>query len=92
MAEVAARRSEVAFLFINQGEGPETIRSYLASGKIKLDHVLLDRFMQVPRHYTAVGLPITLFLRADGTLAAMHMGEISREILDDNIEKLANPT
>lgn len=92
LAEVAASRDDVAFLFVNQGEGPGTIRTYLSSQNLKLDRVLLDQAMQLPRHYGTMGLPITLFLRADGTLAAMHMGEISREALNANIAKLVGPT
>lgn len=92
LAEVAASRDDVSFLFVNQGEGTEKIRSYLTSEGLKLDRVLLDQSMQITRHYGAMGLPITLFLRADGTLASLHMGEISREALTANIEKLAGPS
>lgn len=88
LAEVAASRDDVAFLFVNQGEGSETIRTYLAKENLKLDRVLLDQSMQIPRHYGTLGLPVTLFLRADGTLASMHMGEISREALNAAIDRL----
>ncbi len=44
--------------------------------------------MQVSRHCGAVGLPVTLFLRADGALAWMYRGEISCELPNANIEKL----
>lgn len=91
LAEVAANREDVAFLFANQGEAPDRIRSYLAAENLKLDRVLLDRAMQMSRHYGTMGLPITLFLRPDGTLARMHMGEISREALGAAIAKVANP-
>ena len=36
----------------------------------------------------AVGLPATLFLAADGTLAGSHLGEISREVLAQKIQEL----
>lgn len=91
LAKAAASRDDVVFLFVNQGEGTPTILSYLASQQLKLDHILLDSLMQVPRHYRTLGLPTTLFLRADGTLAAIHMGEISPETLDANIGKLTGP-
>ena len=86
LAKVAAGRNDVVFLFVNQGESAETIRSYLISQSLKLNHVLLDPSMQMPRHYRTLGLPMTLFLRADGTLATMHIGEISPEALDANIK------
>ena len=92
LAQLAAERDDVAFLFVNQGEDPETIRAYLAGENLRLDRILLDPSMQIPRHYGTPGLPVTLFLRPDGTLASMHMGEISREALDAAIDRLGDPT
>lgn len=88
LAEIAAARKDVSFLFVNQGEGPETIKAYLASGHLTLDHVLLDQAMLIPRHYGTPGIPVTLFIRADGTLMTAHMGEISREALTETIARL----
>jgi thiol-disulfide isomerase/thioredoxin len=89
LAEVAATRNDVTFLFVNQGEAPHTIRSYLDREKLSIDNNLLDQATQVARHYNTLGLPITLFLRTDGTLASMHLGEISREALNENIDRIA---
>jgi thiol-disulfide isomerase/thioredoxin len=88
LAEVGASRKDVSFLFVNQGESSETIKTYLASGHLVLDHVLLDQAMSIPRHYGTPGIPVTLFIRADGTLMTAHMGEISREALNENIDSL----
>ncbi len=88
LAEIAASRKDVRFLFANQGEGRYTIKSYLASGHLALDHVLLDQTMSLPRHYGTPGIPVTLFIRADGTLMTAHMGEISREALTETITRL----
>jgi len=33
-------------------------------------------------------MPTTLFLRADGTLASMHLCEISKEALDAKIDRI----
>jgi thiol-disulfide isomerase/thioredoxin len=89
LAEAAASRKDVAFLFVNLGENAETIRRYLDAEKLTLDHVLLDQGGQIPRHYRTIGVPVTLFLRADGTVASMHVGEISREALSTKIERIA---
>lgn len=90
LARTAAARSDVAFLFVNQGESPKTIRAYLAGENLALSPVLLDPATQLSRHYNAPGMPTTLFLRADGTLASIHMGEISKEVLDTTIDRTAN--
>lgn len=92
LADVAAARTDVVFLFVNQGEAPHTIRSYLDREKLSIGNILLDQSMLVPRHYNTPGLPITLFLRSDGTLASMHVGEISREALNAKIGRIAGPS
>lgn len=89
LAETASSREDIAFIFVNVGEGAETIRSYLDAEKLTLDHILLDQGRHIPRHYGTIGMPVTLFLRADGTLASMHMGEISREALNANMERIS---
>jgi thiol-disulfide isomerase/thioredoxin len=88
LARTAAARSDVAFLFVNQGESSDTIRSYLARENLALSPVLLDPAARLSRHYNAPGMPTTLFLRADGTLASIHMGEISPELLSAKIDRI----
>lgn len=92
LADAAADRKDVAFLFVNVGEGPDKIRSYLSSQNLSLGRILLDQAMQIPHHYGTLGVPVTLFLRADGTLASMHTGEISREALQAGIKKIIDPS
>ena len=87
MAEVAARETEVPILFVNQGEGAEVIRRYLAQEGIAIP-ALQDPGMQMMAHFQAMGLPATLFIGRDGKLRAGHMGEISRARLLSGIEDL----
>lgn len=88
LAREAAERTDVGFVFVNQGEGAGKIGSYLSADRLTLDHVLLDAGMALSRHYATPGLPVTLFLRRDGTLASLHTGEISREALATGIEAI----
>jgi thiol-disulfide isomerase/thioredoxin len=88
MAEMAAARDDVTFLFVNQGERRTTIENYLNNEKLTLSNVLLDARMDVPRHYATPGLPVTLFIGADGKLRSIHVGEISREALTGAISRL----
>lgn len=88
LAEAAAKRHDVTFLFANQGESADQIRSYLATEKLALDHVLLDQGMALPLHYSTPGIPVTLFLSKDGRLLTAHLGEISLETLNDTIARL----
>lgn len=88
MARMAAERQNVHFVFVNQGEDPDKIRRYLNRDNLQLSNILLDAAMDVSRHYQAPGLPVTLFLRRDGTLASVHTGEISQEALAAGIAAL----
>lgn len=88
MAEVAAARNDVTFLFVNQGEKRTTIEAYLNNEQLTLSNVLLDARMDVPRHYTTPGLPVTLFIGSDGKLRSVHVGEVSREVLTSAVTRL----
>ena len=64
------------------------VRAFLKSQGLALDHVLFDEAMAVPRHYGTAGIPVTLFLHADGRLAKAHMGEIAPEQIATEIARL----
>lgn len=88
LAQVEKANPDVRFLFINQGEGGKKIRDYLEMEGIALKHILLDPDMDVPKYYRTVGLPVTLFLNADGTLRYAHVGEIAPEQIVRQIDRL----
>nr|CAD6438898.1 thiol:disulfide interchange protein [Rhizobium sp. Q54] len=88
MVELAASTTDVDFVFANQGETSAKIADYLRSENLILPQAVLDPQLLLSRHYSAVGLPATLFLAADGTLAGSHLGEISREVLAQKIQEL----
>ncbi len=85
MAKMAASNPEADFLFANQGESRAVIESYLHQTGVDLETILLDPFSDLSRHYGAIGLPATLFINPDGTLAATHLGEISREAIAERL-------
>lgn len=88
LAAAEEAHPDIRFLFVNQGEGPETVQRFLDAQKLQIEHVLFDEAMAVPRHYGTVGIPVTLFLHADGRLAKTHMGEIAPEQIDAEIAAL----
>ncbi|MBJ3775896.1 TlpA disulfide reductase family protein [Acuticoccus mangrovi] len=81
LTEAAAARTDVGFVLANQGEGASAVRAFLAAAGLPAAHVAIDRFRTLSRHYGVKGYPTTLFLNPDGTLRAVHVGEISREAL-----------
>ncbi|MFC4171600.1 prolipoprotein diacylglyceryl transferase family protein [Microvirga sp. GCM10011540] len=88
MAEMAASRPEVTFLFVNQGERRAAIESFLSGQKLALPNVFLDPRQEVARHYAMPGLPVTLLIGPNGKLRSVHVGEISREALAAAISRL----
>lgn len=85
LAQVANAHPDVRFVFANQGEPAEKIKQYLERQGLVLPGVVLDTAQDVPRHYGTLGIPVTLFVAADGRLSASHLGEISREQLDSKL-------
>lgn len=79
---------DVHFLFVNQGEGPLTIRRYLNEEGLLLGNVLLDTRNQVGHHFHSPGLPTTLFFNSDGRLIDTHIGELSRARLGDYVRRI----
>ncbi|CAG8865480.1 Thiol-disulfide oxidoreductase ResA [Pseudomonas fluorescens] len=82
---------EVTFLFVNQGETPQTVATFLNTTGLNLVHVLFDGSGQLARHVGSMALPTTLFYNAEGHLVGSHMGELSRASLQHALEPLERP-
>ena len=80
---VAAARGtpDVRVVLVNQRESPETVRTFMAAQGLPTDGVLLDRSGAVGSLLDVAGLPTTFAFGADGTLADVHVGELSAAAL-----------
>jgi hypothetical protein len=78
MVEVAAGHDAVDVVFANQGEGPDRIRRFFDLLALEPDLVVVDQGQILFRHYSALGLPATIFIGADGAVEHVQIGEISR--------------
>lgn len=87
LANAQARRGDVTFAFVNQGESAEVISDYLRGGDLQLRNVLLDLFSSVSQETGSRGLPTTLFFDADGRLVDTHMGELSEASLAQKLRR-----
>lgn len=76
----------VTFLFVNQGETPENVSTFLATTGLSLTHVLFDGTGVLAKRVGSMGLPTTLFYDADGRLIGSHLGELSRASLRHALE------
>lgn len=96
LAKAQAKRGDVMFAFVNQGESEAEIRDYLRETHLQLANVLIDPFSSVSRESGSRGLPTTLFFDADGRLVDTHMGELSDASLAVKLQRFgpappANP-
>lgn len=91
LANAQARRNDVTFAFVNQGESAAEIRGYLRGGDLQLRNVLLDPFSAVAQEAGSRGLPTTLFFDAQGRLVDTHMGELSEASLTQKLQRFGQP-
>lgn len=89
LAAAQAREPGVAFIFVNQGEPPATVRGYLSRLGLPLRDVLLDPGSSLLAAVGSRGLPTTLFYDAQGRLVDAHMGVLSEAALRARLRALA---
>lgn len=88
LALAAREHPEVRFIFADQGEPGPKVREHLARMGLSLPLVALDTDQALAKHYRAAGLPATLLVRRDGRLVAAHLGQISRDTLEQDLTAL----
>jgi thiol-disulfide isomerase/thioredoxin len=88
MVDVAGSQSDVDVVFANQGEPERTIMEFLDLTELSTDGMVRDPNNALMQEFSLQGLPSTLFFAADGSLKAVHTGEISRTALMAGIEDL----
>lgn len=88
MVEIAAARDGVDVVFANQGEGPDEIRKFLLEEDLDPELVVVDFGQALFRHYSALGLPATLFIAPDGRVEHVQLGEISRAQFASQLDSL----
>lgn len=88
LAAAQAREDRIAFVFVNQGEPPQAVRSYLTRLGLPLRDVLLDPGSRTLQAAGSSGLPTTLFYDAQGRLVDAHMGVLSAPALSARLRSL----
>ena len=82
-AQAAAR-----LVLINEGDSAQVARTFLSSVGVN-QPALLDSDLSVGRAYGAVALPMTVFVRADGSIAARHIGQLDERVLVAELSSLS---
>lgn len=88
MVDVARSQDGVDIVFANQGEPERIIRDFLGRTGLANDAMIRDPNNTLMQEFGLQGLPSTLFFAADGSLKAVHTGEISRAALLAGISDL----
>lgn len=76
----------VTFVFVNQGEYPETITKFMGQHQLSLKNILTDTSASLGRTTGSQALPTTLFYDANGKQVNAHLGELSKASLAHNLK------
>jgi len=77
----------VQLVLVNEGDSSRAARDFLDSVGVR-QPALLDTDLGVGHAYGAVALPMTVFVRADGTIAARHIGQLDAAVLASYVSNL----
>lgn len=77
---------DITFVYVNQGEHPETINRFMNEQGLSLQNVLTDTSASLGRTTGSQALPTTLFYNANGQQVNAHLGELSRATLAHNLK------
>lgn len=81
LAAAQQANPDIRFVFVNQGEGQELVKKFLAQQQLSLGNNLLDTGSRLGQAVGSLSLPTTLFYSADGLLKNNHLGELSHASL-----------
>jgi cytochrome oxidase Cu insertion factor (SCO1/SenC/PrrC family) len=82
-------QSGVQLVLVDEGDGNQAARDFLHSLGIN-QPALLDSNLSVGHAYGAIALPTTVFVHADGTIAARHIGQLDDGVLAAQLATLGN--
>ena len=81
-------RSDVNFVFLNQGEAADKVGAWLQARKLPMRNVLIDANQQGGAAFKQRALPTTLFFDAKGRLVSTRIGELSSATLAERLQAL----
>jgi cytochrome oxidase Cu insertion factor (SCO1/SenC/PrrC family) len=87
LQQLVGRQSGVQLVLINEGDSAQAARSFLSSVGIH-QAALLDSDLGVGHAYGVSPLPMTVFVRADGTISGRQIGQLSESVLAAQLSNL----
>ena len=89
LQRLVGQRPGMRLVLVDEGDSGESARSFLAAVGLN-QAALLDSDLSVGHAYGAIAFPTTVFVRADGTIAARHIGQLDEEVLAAQLTTLGN--
>jgi len=87
LLKTAVPRAGARLLLINEGESPAMANAFLAQIGMGQPS-LLDPDLTVGRQYGLSALPMTIFVRADGTIDRKQIGQLDERVLESELSIL----
>jgi cytochrome oxidase Cu insertion factor (SCO1/SenC/PrrC family) len=88
LQRVVGAQATAQLVLVNEGDSASAASAFLSSIGIH-QPTLLDSDLSVGRAYGAIGLPITVFVRADGLIDARQIGQLDERALVAELSKLS---
>jgi cytochrome oxidase Cu insertion factor (SCO1/SenC/PrrC family) len=89
LQRLVGQRSGFQLVLVDEGDSGQAARAFLSAVGLN-QPALLDSDLSVGRAYGAIALPTTVFVRADGTIAARHIGQLDEAVLAAQLTTLGN--
>lgn len=83
-----ARKDVLTVLEINYKEPHDTVAAFIKNNGYTLE-VLLDEKGDIGRDYQMFGLPTSYFVDSAGVIQHTYMGDMTKEIINDGLKKIA---
>ena len=89
LQRLVGQRADIQLVLVDEGDSKQAARDFLGSLHLS-QPALLDSDLSVGHAYGAVALPMTVFVHADGTIAARHLGQLDDAVLAAQLATLGN--
>ncbi len=89
LQQQVGQQSGVRLVLIDEGDSAQAARSFLSAVGVH-EAALLDSDLGAGRAYRVSALPMTVFVRADGTISGRQIGQLSESVLAAELSNLAS--
>jgi cytochrome oxidase Cu insertion factor (SCO1/SenC/PrrC family) len=89
LQQQVGRQTGVQLVLIDEGDSAQTARSFLSAVGVH-QAALLDSDLGAGHAYGVSALPMTVFVRADGTISGRQVGQLSESVLAAQLSNLAS--